>query len=758
MATRATTKPSAPTKSTGRSTNGKKTDLKTRKPAPVDEVAPVVQPPKPVVPIVAEDLISPKKKKILTSDSIKPTVRIGAAPTPAPVAVPESKPKSVAPAPKAEAVSLIDQKPAKPARSEDSRRAAFTPISKILPSSTTPVPAPKSVSATATTQSVVPESEPEMTETGEVIIHIKPPIIVKELATQLKLRPFEVIKDLMTMGIFANINQTIEPDTAQAVCKLHGAIFEVEKREKGGGVHKAEPIAVVPPPRVEKKADELVSRPPVITFMGHVDHGKTSLMDAIRRTRVAAGEAGGITQHIGAYLVERNGHKITFLDTPGHQAFTAMRIRGANLTDIVVLVVAADDGLMPQTLEAISHAKAAKVKIVVAINKIDLPSANVDRVKTQLQDKGLAPEDWGGDIICVPVSATKGTGVDTLIDTMLLEAEMAELRADETSPARGTVIESQIETGRGPTATVLVQVGKLKLGDPFICGNFYGKVKGLTTDTGAQVKTVGPSTPVRVLGFSGVPASGDEFLVMESEKAAKALGEERQTAVRQTKLAAPQRATLENLFDAMADEQRKQLDVILKCDVHGSLEAVTASLNDIKSKKITLRIIHSAVGPITESDVLLGTASDAVIIGFNIKVENTAANSARRENVQIKLFSIIYELIDQVKEAMAGMLDLETREAIVGHAEVKKLFDLTKGVVAGCVVTDGRIVRNGRARVVRRKQAVFDGSMSTLRRFKDEVKEVRNGLECGIKLGGYDEYEEGDIIECYTLEKFAQQL
>ena len=747
MATRANTKPGSPTKSAVKPIVGKKHEPKRAPEKPKEPAAPF----EPKVAAVAEDLISPRKKKAVSVESIKPTVRIGAAKVHKVKAESTATPIIFEPVAKAQAVSLIDAKPAKSVSAR--KHAPFAPISKILGGNQ---PAPIAPAPVAPVAEEI--AEPELSESGEIIIHIKPPIIVKELAMQLKLRPFEVIKDLMAMGIFANINQTIEPDTAGAVCKLHGAVFEVEKREKGGGVHKAEAVIVAPPAPVEVQEDQLVPRPPVITFMGHVDHGKTSLMDAIRKTRVAAGEAGGITQHIGAYSVERNGHKITFLDTPGHAAFTQMRARGANLTDIVVLVVAADDGLMPQTIEAINHAKAAKVKIVVAINKIDLPSANVDRVKTQLQDKGLQPEDWGGDTICVPVSATKGKGIDELLELVLLEAEVLELRADPKSAARGTVIESQVETGRGPTATILVQVGTLKLGDPFICGNFSGKVKAMTTDTGATVKSAGPSTPVKVLGFAGVPASGDEFLVMDTEKAAKTLGEERLHSVRQTKLAAPARATLENLFDAMADEQHKLIEIILKCDVHGSLEAVSASLNDIKSKKINLRIIHSGVGPITESDVLLATASNAVIIGFNVKVENTAANSARRETVQIKLFSIIYELIDQVKEAMVGLLDPETRESIVGHAEVKQVFDLTRGTVAGCIVTDGRMVRTGRARVLRRKQAVFDGSMSTLRRFQDEVKEVRNGLECGIKLANYDEYQEGDIIECYTLEKFTQKL
>ncbi len=751
MATRATTKPSSSTKTSGRSAVGRKSDAPaSKKPAPKsEEPAKVVAP---VVPVVTEDLISPKKKKVVAADSIKPTVRIGAAakvkvepPTPVNVETPAAKPA---------AISLIGGKA--PKLPTDKKPHGMVPLARIT-GSVKPVPISAPIVAVVEPPAEEPAA-PELSETGQLIIHIKPPIIVKDLAIQLGLKPFQIIKDLMDLNIFTKADATIEPDVATQVCKKHNAIFEVEKREKGGGVHKVETVVVAPPAPVEVKSDQLVSRPPVITFMGHVDHGKTSLMDAIRKSRVASGEAGGITQHIGAYSVERDGHKITFLDTPGHQAFTAMRARGANLTDIVVLVVAADDGLMPQTIEAINHAKAAKVKIVVAINKIDLPSANIDRVKTQLQEKGLQPEDWGGDTICVPVSATKGKGIDDLLQMTLLEAEVLELRADEKAAARGTVVESQVETGRGPTATILVKVGTLKVGDPFICGNVYGKVKAMTTDTGAMVKTAGPSTPVKVLGFTGVPSSGDEFLVMDSEKAAKVLGEERLHAMRQTKLAAPARATLENLFDAMADEQLKLLEVILKCDVHGSLEAVSASLNEINSKKINLRIIHSGVGPITESDVLLATASNAVIIGFNVKVENSAANSARRENVQIKLFSIIYELIDQVKEAMAGLLDLETRETIVGHAEVKQVFDLTKGTVAGSLVTDGRIVRTGRARVVRRKQTVFDGSMSTLRRFQDEVKEVRNGLECGIKLAGYDEYEAGDIIECYTLEKFAQKL
>ncbi len=424
---------------------------------------------------------------------------------------------------------------------------------------------------------------------------------------------------------------------------------------------------------------------------------------------------------------------------------------------MVILVVAADDGLMPQTLEAINHAKAAKVPMLVAINKVDLASANVDRVKGQLQERGLTPEDWGGETICCPVSATKGTGIDTLLEMMLLQAEIMELKASPTVSPRATVIEAQLEAGRGPTATLIVRMGTLQVGQPFICGHYWGKVKSLIDDTGKPVKEAGPSTPVKVLGFTGLPNAGDELLVMESERSARALSEERLMEQRSQKLAVPQRATLESLFDSMG-EGRKQLQLILKADVQGSAEAIVASLNQIESKKIDLEIIHTGVGPITESDVLLGTASNAVIIGFNVKVENQAAAAAKREGVQIKLYSIIYELIDQVKEAMVGMLDPEIREAIIGHAEVRQIFELSKGTVAGCYVSDGRIARTARARVLRRRQAVYDGGIATLRRFQDDVKEVRVGVECGIKLGDYSEYEVGDVIECYNLEKVAQQL
>ena len=672
-----------------------------------------------------------------------------------------------------ESVSLIDKKqPQKKAADGEIKRktTVLPPISRIreslagtaAPAAVKPKeaePAPVPAPPPSTDKGALDEpGEAESLDDGRKVIHIKPPIIVKEFAGQLGLKPFQLIKELMDdFTVFANQNQTIEPDVATKIAEKHGFVLEKERREKGAGVHKVEQVVVAPPPPVIQKEEELKPRAPIITFMGHVDHGKTSLMDAIRKTRVAAGEAGGITQHIGAYSVEHKGQKITFIDTPGHAAFTAMRARGANVTDIVVLVVAADDGVMPQTVEAISHAKAAQhVEIMVAINKIDLPGANIDRVKKQLQERDLTPEDWGGKTVVCEVSATRGTGIDHLLEMMLLQAEVMDLKASPSAKARGSVIEAQVEAGRGPTATVIVQMGTVKVGEPFICGDYSGKVKSLIDDKGKPVKEAGPSTPVKVLGFTGLPNAGDEFLVMESEREAKTLSEERLETKRSEKLSVPQRATLETLLEAA--DGKKTLRLVLKCDTQGSVEAIVAALKQIESKKVELDIIHAAVGPISESDILLASASNAVVIGFNIKVENMAVTAAKREGVQVKLYSIIYELLDQIKDAMAGLLEPEFRETVLGHAEVKQVFELSKGIVAGCLVTDGRIARTARARVTRKRQPVYDGGISTLRRFQDDVKEVRSGLECGIKLGDFSEYHVGDIIECYQLEAMVQKL
>jgi translation initiation factor IF-2 len=483
------------------------------------------------------------------------------------------------------------------------------------------------------------------------------------------------------------------------------------------------------------------------------------LLDAIRQARVAAGEAGGITQHIGAYLVEHNGNPITFLDTPGHAIFTQMRARGAQATDIVVLVVAADDGFMPQTDEALNHARAAGVTIMVAINKCDLPAANIDRVYSQMQERDLSPEAWGGNTIAIPVSAHTKEGIGDLLDMMVLQAEVMELKANPKATARATVIEARLEVGRGATATVIVQSGTLKVGMPFICGPFSGKVRSLVNDRGQAVKAAGPGTPVEVVGFSGLPNVGDEVVEMKSEKDAKRLSDERQEELRQDKLQAPQRARLENLFANMESGNKvKTLKVILKGDVQGSVEAIAGALGDIRSDKVKLEIIHSAAGPISESDVLLASASDAVVLGFNVKLESNAVKVAKREGVQVKLYSIVYELIDQMEEAMLGLLEPETRESRLGQAKVLQVFKVKRGKAAGCYVQDGRIDRKARARVLRDGQVVFDGPIGTLRRFQDDVDEVKAGTECGIRLGDYNDYESNDIIECYQLEKIAQSL
>jgi translation initiation factor IF-2 len=715
----------------------------------------------------------PSKKKI---ENDVASARADARATVKTRTAPQQKEEPRAAAPprhEAESLSLIDRKkPRKKAEDSEvkAKRAVLPPISRIRASlETPPVPqqpvappktAPEEPAPTEKVAAIAEEKAEAPAETEaapQKVILIKPPIVVKHLATELGVKPHQLIAELMTYNIFANINQTIEPDVASKIAESHGFVLEKERREKGAGVHKIEQAVVAPPPPVIEKKEELKPRAPIITFMGHVDHGKTTLMDAIRKTRVAAGEAGGITQHIGAYSVEHDGARLTFIDTPGHAAFTAMRARGANVTDIVVLVVAADDGVMPQTIEAINHAKAAPhVKIMAAINKIDLPSANIDRVKKQLQEHELTPEDWGGETIVCPVSATKGTGIDHLLEMMTLQAEVMELKASPTATARGTVIEAQIEAGRGPTATVIVQMGTLRIGDPFICGDYSGKVKSLLDNRGKPVKEAGPSMPVKVLGFTGLPNAGDELLVMDSERSSKTLSEERLLAKRADKLTVPKRATLESLLEA--GEGRKILRIVLKSDVQGSLEALVGALKQIESKKVNLEIIHAAVGPISESDILLASASNAVVVGFNVKVESMAVPAAKGEGVQIKLYSIIYELLDQIKEAMAGLLEPEHRETVIGHAEVKQVFELSKGIVAGCLVTDGRVARVARARVLRRRQPVYDGGISTLRRFQDDVKEVRSGLECGIKLGDFSEYQVGDVIECYQLEAIAQKL
>jgi len=596
--------------------------------------------------------------------------------------------------------------------------------------------------------------------TGEVII-IKPPIVVRELATQLKQKPFKIIADLMGLGVFATVNQAIDEKIAQQLCAKYGFRFEVEKRERGAGVVHA-PVQEVELD-TEDKPETLKPRAPVVTIMGHVDHGKTSLLDVIRKANVAAGESGGITQHIGAYTIsvphpERKKElaQITFLDTPGHAAFSSMRARGANVTDIVVLVVAANDGVMPQTLEALSHAKAAKVPILVAVNKIDHPNANAMKVRQQLQDKGLVPDDWGGDTIFVECSALTKQGIDKLLEMILLQADLLELKANPDRHAKGNVIESGVEAG-GPTATVLVRKGTLHVGDIILCGEFYGRVRALINEEGQRLKEAGPSVAVRVLGLNGVPDAGREFIVVEDEKAARELAEQRFLKDR-AEGHENKKVTLENLFATLAANQNKVLKVVVKADTQGSVEAIVEALNKIEAEKVSLEVMHSDVGAVSENDVALASASSAIILGFHTRVDSTAAEKAKHAGVQIKLYAIIYELIDQVKEAMAGLLDPEARETITGVAEVRQVFELSKGVpVAGCMVSSGRIVK-GKVRVRRHKDVIYEGIAQSLRRFQDEVNEVRAGMECGIRIEGYSDFQVGDAIECYSLEKVAAKL
>jgi len=595
------------------------------------------------------------------------------------------------------------------------------------------------------------------------VISIKPPIVVRELAEQLKQKPFKIIADLIELGIFRNVNQAIEEDAAQKICAKYRCRFEVEKRERGSGLVHA-PVKKVELD-VEDKPADLAPRAPVVTIMGHVDHGKTTLLDVIRKSNVAAGEAGGITQHIGAYTIafphpERKKElaQITFLDTPGHAAFSSMRARGANVTDIVVLVVAANDGVMPQTLEALNHARAAKVPIIVAVNKMDHPNANSLRVRQQLQDKALVPDDWGGDTIFVEVSALTRQNVDKLIEMILLQADLLELKANPNRRAKGNVIESGLEPG-GPTATVLVRKGTLHVGDLIICSQYYGRVRALISEEGKRLKEAGPSVAVRVLGLNGVPEAGLEFSIVEDEKAARALAEERAfDAKAQGQESTRAKVTLENLFAQLASNSSKALKVVVKADAQGSVEAIVEALEKIESEKVSLEIIHSAVGTITESDVALASASDAVILGFHTRVDSGVADKAKHEGVQIKLYAIIYELIDEVKEGMAGLLEPLLKDVTLGVAEARKIFELSKGApVAGCMVTSGRIVK-GKVRVRRRKEIIYEGFTQSLRRFQDEVNEVRAGMECGIRIEGFGEFQIGDNIECYTMEKIAQKL
>jgi translation initiation factor IF-2 len=615
----------------------------------------------------------------------------------------------------------------------------------------------RSASPVAAIEEAVKEAPVESAAEGRKTISLRGPIAVKELAGLLGIKPFQMIHHLMELNIFPTLTQLLDEDVAKKVSARMGFEIQTERKERHGPPPPAPKVVEEPPPTPEVTPD-LQLRSPVVAFLGHVDHGKTTLLDAIRHTRVAAGEAGGITQHIGAYTIHHGGKSITFIDTPGHEAFTAMRARGASVTDIVVLVVAADDGAMPQTIEAIDHARAANVPIIVAINKIDAPGANPLRVKTQLQERGLAPEEFGGETIFCEVSALKGKGIDHLLEMILLQAEVLELRTLFDGPAVGRVIEAQMETGRGPTASILVQKGTLRSGDVVLCGPYWGRVRALINDLGKTVREAGPSTPVKVTGLSGLPSPGEELLVESDERRARQIAEERLASLKRPRQDVGPKITLENLFAAIAEGQRKTLHLVLKADTQGSIEALVGQLEKIPSKKVELAVIHAAAGPVTESDILLAKASEGIVIGFQVKTDSSAAAAAKREGVQIKLFSVIYELVDQVRDAMAGLLEPELRETVLGTALVKKVFELNKFSVAGVLVQSGRMVRKAQARILRGKQPIYDGSIQTLKRFQDEAPEVRAGLECGMRLGNFDDYEQNDIIQCYQLERVPQSL
>ncbi|CAM5215699.1 Translation initiation factor IF-2 OS=Lysinibacillus sphaericus OX=1421 GN=infB PE=3 SV=1 [Lysinibacillus sphaericus] len=571
---------------------------------------------------------------------------------------------------------------------------------------------------------------------------------VAELAKKLYREPSEIIKKLFMLGVMATINQELDKDAIELICADYGVEVEEEIRVD------ITDLETHFEQTEEVNEAELSERPPVVTIMGHVDHGKTTLLDSIRHIKVTAGEAGGITQHIGAYQVTEGDKKITFLDTPGHAAFTTMRARGAKVTDLTILVVAADDGVMPQTVEAINHAKAAEVPIIVAVNKMDKPSANPDRVMQELTEHGLVPEAWGGDTIFVPISALKGEGIDTLLEMVLLVAEVGELKANPDRLALGTVIEAQLDKGRGSVATLLVQDGTLKVGDPIVVGHAYGRVRAMVNDKGRRVKEAGPSTPVEITGLNDVPQAGDRFVVFEDEKTARQVGETRAMTAIQAQRSEKQRVTLDNLFEQMSQGEMKELNLIVKADVQGTVEAMAASLMKIDVEGVNVKIIHTGAGAITESDISLAAASNAIVIGFNVRPDTNAKRAAEEEGVDIRLHRVIYKVIEEIEQAMKGMLDPEFEEKIIGQAEVRQTIKVSKvGTIAGSYVTEGKVTRDSGVRVIRDNLVIFEGELDTLKRFKDEVKEVARGYECGITITNFNDIKEGDIIEAYIMEE-----
>jgi translation initiation factor IF-2 len=594
-------------------------------------------------------------------------------------------------------------------------------------------------------EEVAPVEEP-VEEVFEVV-QLMDNMPLRDVAERLKCTANDIIMDLMTLGSMATINQSLSLEVASKIADQRGFEVEVITPESESGFEEEEE---------EDLEKDRIPRPPIVTIMGHVDHGKTSLLDAIRKTNVTEDEAGGITQHIGAYQIKIKDSTITFLDTPGHEAFTAMRARGAQVTDVVILVVAADDGIKPQTLEAIHHANAGGVPLLVAINKIDKPDAKPDEVQKQLADQGLLPEEWGGQTIYTKVSAKEGQGLDHLLEMILLQAEVMELKANPKVGARGVIIESHLDKGRGPVATLMIQKGQLKVGDPFIAGNYFGKVRAMTNDQGKEIQKASLSTPVEVIGLPEVPIPGDTFLVVKDEKRARQLSDLKIQRKRESILSQKPRITMEDLHQQIVEGKIHELNLIIKADVQGSIQAVQEAFNKLETDRVRVKIIHDAVGGITESDILLASASNAIIIGFNVRPTFKAEAMAAKEKVDVRLYSIIYEAIEDVQKALEGLLEPTFREKIMGRAEVRKVFSMPKiGVIAGCQVISGTLERNSQARLVRDNVVVYEGKIQSLRRFKDDVKEVASGYECGLALDKYQDLKQGDIVEPFVLEEVA---
>lgn len=676
----------------------------------------------------------------------------------APPALPSPVPVIVRPAPvvAAPAISVPLPAPKQPAAPPALPQRLSAPAPVMAPKLP---PVPGSSPVHVSPPAVV--AAPVITMQGDIkVLHLKPPIVVRDFAVALSLKPFKLISELNQLVGFAAMNSTIDEAVAQKVAGKYGFLLEIK--------HRADPAVQQQQAKdkKEKKPDEdeskfLVPRPPVVCILGHVDHGKTSLLDAIRKANVAAGEAGGITQHIGAYQIEFNNRKVTFLDTPGHAAFSKMRARGANVTDIAVLVVAADDGFMPQTDEALKHAQNAKVTLLVAVNKMDVKGANIEQVKTQMQQRNIAPEDWGGETVTVPVSAIKGTGINDLLEMILLQADVLELKANPKAEASGIVVESEIDFGRGPLATVIVQRGTLRVGDAIVCGQHYAKVRAMFDDKGGNVKEASPGTPVRVIGWSGTPDSGAAFKAVKNSREAEKIAEVEQIRLKKvvaTADAAPKELSVEDLFKNIAATQAKVLKVIVKTDVFGSGEAVRSVLEGIKSAKVSLEIVGIDVGIVTKNDVLMAGAAGSVIVGFHTKLENGVTSLAKHHGVRVETYEIIYEMGDKVREMMADLLDPDLKETKTGAAEVRQVFPLAKGFVAGCLVTEGKINRNASARLRRGREIIHEGKVGTLKRFKDDANEVRAGLECGIKLDDFNGYQPGDMVECYEVQKVRASL